>query len=683
MCNNSRCAAFSRKVVYGIEATTVAFDTKNCATLSVCDFPGFLALHDNILLDDMTNMCGIAGKLNLTSGEPIDPALIQRMMDAMNHRGPDGEGKYVKGAVGLGHKRLSIIDLHTGAQPITNEDKTVWIVFNGEIYNYLMLRKELQEKGHRFATMTDTEVIVHAYEEYGFECLQRLRGMFAFAIWDERKQRLFIARDRLGIKPLYYACHNGQLLFGSEIKCLLADKTLHREMNFAAIDRFLTYYYVPGEETLFKHVRKLKPGHFLVAQNGHIECKEYWDLHYKIDPAWTNIEDAAQALSDLLRETVRDHMLSDVPVGFLLSGGLDSTALLRYAVEETDKKIKTFTVGFAGENFADERPYARLAAERFGTEHYETTITAADFRDFLGDYVWYMEEPVCEPPAIALYYVTRLARNHVKVLLSGEGGDEAFGGYPNYRNLLILETLKKGGKHFNRLLACLLRSLNGHRRLQRLTKYAPFLEMPLQEYYFSRSSSPWNFFYQNKKNLYTDAFKESIGYANPLNTIQALFRKVENQSLLNQMLYVDTKTWLPDDLLIKADKMSMANSLELRVPFLDHKVMEFASSLPPSFKVKGTTTKRILKRAFNTHIPDEIVHRRKTGFPVPYDKWMRHELKSYVFDLMNNRGSLYRRLFRTNLFEESKNVTIILNQPKVMFSLLILELWHNKFIIDL
>jgi len=627
-------------------------------------------------------MCGIVGKLNLKYDAPVNPALIQQMMESMNHRGPDGEGKYVKGPIGLGHKRLTIIDLNTGSQPITNEDKTVWIVFNGEIYNYLTLREELQYKGHRFTTATDTEVIVHLYEEYGTDCLSRLRGMFAFAIWNENNQELFIARDRLGIKPLYYTCYNSNFLFGSEIKCLLADKTFQREINYAAIDRFLTYYYSPGEETLFKHIFKLKPGHFLVVQNGQIQCKEFWDLRYDINPAWKDLEEASLALSDLMRETVRDHMISDVPVGLLLSGGIDSTSLLRYAVEETGKTIQSFTVGFAGEEFADERPYARLAAKRFGTEHYEMTITAGDFRDFLEDYIWHMEEPVCEPPAIALYYVTRLARNHVKVLLSGEGGDEAFGGYSNYRNLLLLEFFKRGGQCFNRSLARLLRALDGNQSLKRYTQYAPFLETPLKEYYLSRTASTFNFFCQNKEHLYTDEFMEHINHENPRDVIQELFHKVQNEHLLNQMLYIDSKTWLPDDLLIKADKISMANSLELRVPFLDHKVMEFAASLPPNFKVKGATAKRILKKAFSKSIPAEIVHRKKTGFPVPYEKWLQNELKGYCLDIMHNDHSLHSQLFGRNLFKDPANLQAMGYQSKDLFSLLVLELWHNRFIKD-
>ena len=508
--------------------------------------------------------------------------------------------------------------------------------------------------------------------------------MFAFAIWDENDQKLFIARDRLGIKPLYYTCYNSNFLFGSEIKCLLADKTFHREINYAAIDRFLTYYYSPGEETLFKHIFKLKPAHFLLVQNGQIQCKKYWDLRYDINPEWKNLEDTALALSDLMQETVHNHMISDVPVGLLLSGGIDSTALLRYAVEETDKTIQSFTVGFAGEGFVDERPYAKLAAKRFGTEHYEMTITAGDFRDFLEDYIWHMEDilTLYEEPYDPLCPVICFDERpcQLKVLLSGEGGDEAFGGYSNYRNLLLLEFFKRGGQCFNRSLTRLLRALDGNQSLQRYTQYAPFLETPLQEYYLSRTASTFNFFYQNKEYLYTDEFKEYINHENPRNVIQELFHKVQNEHLLNQMLYIDSKTWLPDDLLIKADKISMANSLELRVPFLDHKVMEFAASLPPNFKVKGATTKRILKKAFSKSIPAEIVRRKKTGFPVPYEKWLQNELKGYCLDIMHNDHTLHSQLFGRNLFENSANLQVMGYQSKDLFALLVLELWYNRFI---
>lgn len=626
-------------------------------------------------------MCGIAGKLYLDGLKPVETSLIQKMTDIISHRGPDGEGMHVAGPVGLGHRRLSIIDLSTaGAQPMCNEDATVWIVFNGEIYNFQELRAGLIQRGHTFRSATDTEVIVHLYEEHGVECLQHLRGMFAFAIWDARERVLFLARDRVGIKPLYYCQTENALIFGSEIKALLVDPEVKREVDLQAVDRFLTFLYLPGAGTMLKGVRKLLPGHYLVVKNGCVTSKQYWDLQFAPDRRWRNLDEAAEALGDLLKETVNDHMISDVPVGFLASGGVDSTALLSYAVEETDRKIQTFTVGFSGEGFADERPYARLASKRFGTEHHELSMSAADFKDFLPQYVWHMEEPVCEPPAIALYYVSKLARSHVKVLLSGEGGDEAFGGYPEYRNYLAFERCKALAGPLRGLAGPALRAASRFGPLQRLGKYAALASLDLPEYYFSRVTTPHDYFNRSKHLLYTDGFAHAVDTSRSTELTRNLFTHVQDQPLLNQMLYVDTKSWLPDDLLIKADKITMATSLELRVPFLDHKVMEFAAGLPPEFKVKGRETKRALKRAFQGRVPDEILQRKKTGFPVPFGSWLRRELHGYVRDILLDSKALSRGYFRRAEIEQllAKNETHGVCASET-FGLVVLELWHKQF----
>jgi asparagine synthase (glutamine-hydrolysing) len=627
-------------------------------------------------------MCGIAGKLHLDGVSPVDGSLIQRMTDIISHRGPDGEGRHLSGPVGLGHRRLSIIDLsQAGAQPMCNEDGKVWIVFNGEIYNFKELRDELVQRGHVFRSATDTEVIIHLYEEYGVDCLRHLRGMFAFAIWDARERVLFLARDRVGIKPLYYCQTPNGLTFGSEIKSILVDTDVKREVNLRAIDRFLTYLYLPGEETLLKGVLKLKAGHYLLVKQGKVIGKQYWDLDFKARREWRNLDEAAEVLGGLLKRTVKDHMISDVPVGFLASGGVDSTALLSYAVEETGQTVQTFTVGFSGAAFADERPYARLAAKEFGTEHHEISMSAADFLEFLPRYVWHMEEPVCEPPAIALYYVSKLARQHVKVLLSGEGGDEAFGGYPEYRNYLTFERGKTLAGPLRSLLGPALKWIGGIRRLERIQKYAAFANLNVPQYYFSRVTSPDAYFNRNKPSLYTGGFAQGVDVSRSSEPTQTLFAQVQAQPLLNQMLYVDTKTWLPDDLLIKADKMTMATSVELRVPFLDHEVLEFAAALPPAYKVKGRATKRVLKRAFRRRVPDEILHRKKTGFPVPFGTWLRNDLHEFVSDTLLNSKALSRGYFR----REGIECFLKANRadgacPGEIFGLLVLELWHQQFL---
>lgn len=626
-------------------------------------------------------MCGIAGKLSLDGQTPIDPELIRRMTDVIAHRGPDGEGKHLSGPVGLGHRRLSIIDLRpAGAQPMCNEDESVWIVFNGEIYNYQELRERLINRGHCFRSLTDTEVIIHLYEDLGVDCLAHLRGMFAFAIWDRRQRTLFLARDRVGIKPLYYTTAGGSLLFGSEIKSLLADPTVRSAVNPAAIGGFLTNLLVPGEETLFQGIYKLPPAHYLLVKDGSVTKRQYWELHYAPSHEWKGVDDAAGALGDLLKQRVKDHMISDVPVGFLASGGVDSTALLSYAVEQTARKVKTFTVGFADSQFADERPFARLASQKCGTDHYDITMSAEEFLRFLPGYVWHMEEPVCEPPAIALYCVSKLARKHVTVLLSGEGGDEAFGGYPEYRNYLLLERFKTFAGPFCGLAASLLRRAGHLCNSRRVGRYAPLMTIPLEDYYYSRVSSPFAGFNPLKSALYTDEFAQAVGTNGANGFSQQLFAIVHGQHHLNQMLFVDTKTWLPDDLLIKADKMTMAASLELRVPFLDHEVLEFAAALPPDFKVKGFKTKRVLKRAFKSRVPDEILNRRKTGFPVPYGKWLNRELRDFVNDTLLSQRAIDRGYFRRGSLERllSANGNLA-DRSAEKFSLLVLELWHQRF----
>lgn len=625
-------------------------------------------------------MCGIVGKLNLDGSQPVHRELIRQMKDEIIHRGPDGEGDYFSGPVGLGHRRLSIIGLESGAQPMSNEDGTVWVVYNGEIYNFPELRSDLEARGHIFKSDTDTEVIVHLYEELGSELVERLQGMFAFALWDERKQFLLLARDRVGIKPLYYVNTGKALVFGSEIKSLLVDPSVERRINPRAIDRFLTYYYLPGEETLFEGIYKLDPGHYLTVHSGRVTKGRYWDLRFETSPRWTRFDEAVEALQTLLRDTVNDHMISDVPVGVLLSGGVDSTGILRYAVEQTKKRISTFTVGFAGEDFADERPYARLAAQHYGTLHHEITINAKDFNDFLPKYVWHMEEPVCEPPAVGLYFVSRLAREaSVKVLLSGEGGDEAFGGYQTYRNLLLLEGLKSAFGPAKGLLRLGLQTL-GQVGWKRVKRYGGLVDLPLSQYYLSRTATPDTLFNRLKHVLYKNDFLDSLDEPSNEPTL-SLFKHLDRLPLLHQLLFVDTKTWLPDDLLVKADKMTMATSVELRVPLLDVRVLEFAASLPSHFKVKGRSTKRILKAALRDSVPPSILKRKKTGFPVPYDRWLKKELKEFVFETILDKNSAVRAYFNDKaLLQLLQAHQRGEGGSQEVFSLLVLELWHQQFV---
>jgi asparagine synthase (glutamine-hydrolysing) len=606
---------------------------------------------------------------------------MERMTKAMLHRGPDEEGFYVADEIALGHRRLRIIDLRTGQQPLCNEDQSVWVVFNGEIYNFKELRIDLLDKGHRFKTASDTEVIVHLYEEYGEAFISKLSGMFSFGLWDGKAKRLILVRDRLGIKPLYYTITPNALLFASEIKAILAEGSINAEVEPTIIDRFLTYYYVPGNQTLFKGISKLEPGHYAVVENGGVTVKQYWDLSFASIRNSGNVKECADELEQLLKDTVRAYMISDVPVGVLLSGGVDSTAMLSFAAEETDKQISTFTVGFEGADCVDERPYARLAAERYGTRHYETTVSSAEFLTFLPKYVFHMEEPVCEPPAIALYYVSKLAREHVTVLLSGEGGDEVFAGYPNYRNLTWLERIKRGIGPMARPTSKVVSGLGRLAGSGRMTRYAGCLAAPLDQYYYSRTSGPETFFNLQKSRLYTQEFQESLRTSDPRQPSNDFFDVAAYMGTLSKMLYVDTKTWLPDDLLIKADKITMANSLELRVPLLDHLVVEFGASLSDSLKVNGLTTKYVLKKALERRVPAEIIKRKKAGFPVPYASWLKNEHKEVMRSVLLDSKSLGRGYFSKPMIEKLLTDNEATGEDaKEVFSLATLEVWHRIFI---
>jgi asparagine synthase (glutamine-hydrolysing) len=625
-------------------------------------------------------VCGISGKLLFNQEASVESALLKKMADTIIHRGPDDEGYYHSGQVGFGFRRLAIIDLALGHQPISNEDGSVWLVFNGEIYNYLELRHYLLSKGHVFRTQSDTEVIVHLYEEFGEESVAKLRGMFAFAIWDEKKKTLLLARDRFGIKPLYYWLSKTSLVFGSEIKAILADPETKPEVLPGMVDRFLTFNYVPGEETLFKNISKLAPAHYMIVRDGKVTCKQYWDLRFT--PTHTNLQKAEAELSEVLEESVGLHMISDVPVGFLLSGGVDSTAMLGLAVGKTEHPLSSYTLGFSAPGITDERPYARLAAKTYGSEHHEMTISSQDFRDFMPKYVWYMEEPVCEPPAVALYYVSRLASKFVKVLISGEGGDEAFAGYPNYRTMLWMERLKSVFGPMTPFLSSGISLFNRYMiRSDRLGKYIPLLNQPFESYYYSRTSGPLSFFNSKFGDFYSAEFVAQIDKGYSASVVKKYMENGIPRNKLNRMLYIDTKTWLTDDLLLKADKMTMANSVELRVPLLDHKVLEFAASLPENLKVHGLTTKYIAKKTLAKRVPGEILHRKKTGFPVPYSKWMQTDLRDWVSQILLDRETVQRGYFEKKAIENLLDEHVRSGHyPKEVFSLVTLELWHRAFL---
>jgi len=625
-------------------------------------------------------MCGIAGKICSDPTARIGRSEIEAMLAPIAYRGPDSRGVFLDRQAGLGHCRLAIVDVDGGPQPMPNEDRRVWIVFNGEIYNHAELREELAARGHGFRSRSDTEVIVHLYEEYGDDCVRHLTGMFAFAIWDMGRQRLFAARDRVGIKPFYYCRTPQAFYFASELKAIIADPAVSREIDVPALGQFFSFYFLPGSETLFKSVHRLAPGHTLSVERGEVSIRRYWDLRFTRERWGRPFESTVEELQGLLDATVRSHLMADVPLGVLLSGGVDSSAILSLAARGSAGRMSTFTVGFDGEEVVDERPYARAAARQFGTDHHELSITAEDFWNFLPAYVWHMEEPVCEPPAVALYFVSRLARSSVKVLLSGEGGDEAFGGYPNYPNLMRLERIQAGLGPLARPAGAIVQRAGGLFGSERLRRYGAALGRKLADHYYSRSSSPSGYFNRTAA-LFTREFVESAASISAQARMAELLEPVRDLPLLDQMLYADTATWLPDDLLIKADKMTMANSVELRVPLLDHRVLEFAASLPADHKVRGRETKRVLKAAFAKLLPPKVLSRKKAGFPVPYQAWLRGPLAKRVGDTLlsdraTGRGYFNRRQVERLLQRQRRTGGF----SKEVFSLLVTELWHQRFV---
>lgn len=626
-------------------------------------------------------MCGICGKLNF-DGSPVDPSLIGRMASSLAHRGPDDEGVYASGGVGLGHRRLAVIDLSAAArQPMENEDGTLRIIFNGEIYNFQALRDQLLAKGHRFRSRSDGEVILHLYEEEGPECVARLRGMFAFAIWNGREKSLFLARDRVGKKPLVYCHDDRRFLFASEIKSILQDPSVPREPDFTAIHHYLTYQCVPAPWSAFAGIRKIPPAHYLLVKDGRMELKRYWALSY-LPKHSMSFEEMKSETIRRLEEAVRVRLVSDVPLGAFLSGGIDSSAVVALMSRAGGGRVKTFSIGFRQEAY-NELPYARLVAERFGTDHTEFTVEP-DAVDILPQLVWHYNEPFADASAIPSFYVSKLAREQVTVALNGDGGDESFAGYDRYLANHLAETLQRfvpGGAAAAILpLAMLLPNGNGPRSFfWRLKRF-------LQEYAKSpegrNASMMSTFTTEMKKDLYTPEFLARMGGEDSFDLLQALFREAKAEEFLDRSLSADVMRYLPDDLLVKVDVASMAFGLEARSPFLDHEFMEFAARLPGSCKLNGRSTKHILKEALRGILPDEILFRGKMGFAVPLDTWFRQELKEMAYDLLLGEESRRRGYFNPPYLQKmlDEHVSGRWNWQHHIYSLVMLELWHRTFL---
>lgn len=619
-------------------------------------------------------MCGICGIANYSASNPVERERIERMNRTIAHRGPDDDGFYVRGNVGLGHRRLSIIDLAGGKQPIFNEDGSIVIVFNGEIYNFADLTDDLAASGHRFRTRSDTETIVHAYEEYGDSCVERLRGMFAFALWDGRRKRLLLARDRLGKKPLYYYAGANSLIFASEIKALLENPEVPREVDPDALKLYLALRYVPGPRTIFREIYKLQPGHYLALENGIVRTCAYWDVQF--DPAAALEPRRLEEFHHLLDESVRLRLISEVPLGVFLSGGLDSSSILAVMSRITGgERIKTFSVGYEASEGAEEESnefaYARMAAEAFGADHHEYRVRVTDFRDFVPDLVWHLDEPMADPSCIPLYFIARLAREHITVVLSGEGADELLGGYGIYGKMLAIERARRW-LPFASSLAPALALLS---RDEKTRRYLNAAGLPLEARY--RGVCRGLFPHQ------VDGLLGGLtGVELALDSVFAPYYANAPQDPLSRMLYVDQKVWLPDDLLLKADKMTMATALELRVPFLDHKLVEFAARLPNSAKLNGGRGKWLLRQAMSGVLPEPILTRSKKGFPVPTQTWLGTRLREFTREALLARDSACRRYMDAAALESlvREHEDGRHQRHEEIWTLLVFEFWHRIFI---
>src|SRR5947209_7730516 len=626
-------------------------------------------------------MCGITGIINL-GGRAADGELLARMNAAIAHRGPDEEGAYLEGRVGLAMRRLAIIDLAGGQQPIANEDRTCWIVFNGEIYNYRELKKRLEDLGHTFSTDCDTEAIVHAYEQYGADCPKHLRGMFAFAVWDSRRQELFLARDRVGKKPLLYAKAGGTFVFGSEFSALLAHPAVGREVDREALHYYLCFMCVPAPLTAYRQIRKLEPGHWLtLTRDGELKIERYWqpDFSKKIKIAE---EEAGERAVELLREAVRVRLMSEVPLGAFLSGGIDSSAVVALMSEASAAPVKTFSIGFDGQDFS-ELHHARRVAERVGAEHHEF-IVRPDAMEVLPLLVEHYGEPYADSSAIPTYYVSRETRRHVTVALNGDGGDECFAGYERYAAMRLAERYRKLPAPLRegviKQAVNLLPSSELRRgRVRSLKRFLHSASLPPVERYLRWVSVLDR---AAKDALYTDEFQHETADFDPASWIAPWFTQANGAGVVDASLLADTMTYLPNDLLVKVDIASMAVSLEARSPFLDHHVIEFAASLPEKFKLRGLTTKYLLKRVLKKLVPVENLNRPKMGFGVPIGYWFRGRMKKFLGETILSEKALKRGLFKPQevkrLFElHTRGERDYSHQ---LWTLLMLELWFERFI---
>jgi asparagine synthase (glutamine-hydrolysing) len=623
-------------------------------------------------------MCGICGIYQF-EGRPIDRELLGRMTSAMHHRGPDGAGFYAEGEIGLGHRRLSIIDIAGGSQPITNEDQSLQVVFNGEIYNFIELRGELIAKGHVFKTRSDTEVIVHGYEEWGLDCVSRFNGIFAFALWDIKRRSLLLARDHLGVKPLYYVDLGDRFLFASEIKSLLVDPGCPKEVNLKALGELFTLRYVPSPNTLFHRIKKLPPAHLLILGPQGSEIKRYWNVKPQIR---TEVDEGAliESYQWLVEDAVRLQMRSDVPVGLFLSSGVDSSMLLAIMTKYASTPAHTFTIGFEQGDNSNETDDAREIAKRFGTDHTERIISPEDYLKYFDRYLWDLEEPVGNESAAAFYFVSQLASQKVKVAFTGQGADEPWAGYPRHLGVKLSEIYRRLPSFLTKGL--LTRIPDRFTKDERIKRGLASLH---ERDVLTRFVNIYSFYDDRmKKRLFQPWVTQHIsvdGYQ-ARQALRSLQVDVQDLDPLTQMLYIDTRSNLPDDLLMVSDKTSMANSIEARVPFLDYRLIEFIETLPPHLKMRNFRGKYLHKKAAEKWLPSEIVYRKKKGFANPVDQWLRERMREYVKDCLLSEQSAVGRYFNKDFIEEIvlKHESNEQNYLRHIYLLISFELWHQQFI---
>ena len=635
-------------------------------------------------------MCGICGKVNFSISNIINEELLHRMTNIIEHRGPDDTGFYMNKNVGLGIRRLSIIDLETGHQPISNEDKSIWIVLNGEIYNFVELRNSLVAKGHSFRTNSDTEVIVHLYEEFGEECVQKLRGMFAFALWDISAQKLFLARDRIGQKPLYYSIVDGSLIFGSEIKVILQDPKIERRIDRQALDEYLEYGFILSPKTIFKGIYKVPPAHYLTYNNGKINIKRYWNVEYNSDKNKSE-EFYTQRLTELIHESVKLRLMSDVPLGSFLSGGLDSSLIVAIMSGMSNQPVKTFSIGYK-ENSFNELKYARIVSDHFNTDHHELEVNC-EVESLLPKLVWHLDEPFADSSIIPTYYVSKMTKQHVKVALSGDAADEIFAGYRRYKARRMINYFNYIPKWIqDKFLYDLSRYLpesvayTGTNNIKKCKRFLETARTVTKDPWFS--SAPI-FNKEQKDRLYKNNFEKNlqfdspkffdVNYQPPLPFVNLM---PKDQDQVTHMLLRDLMTSLPEQMLNRVDRMSMAASLEVRAPLLDHKIIEFMATVPTSLKLKGFTSKYILKKSVEHLLPKNIVYRNKQGFAMPMASWLKHDLKSYVGDYLLSETSQSHNYFNKKYIEEIINKHNNGNHDynKQIWTLLSFEVWHRTFL---